>query len=90
MTRKCQKPGCKNCSTGFTSKHGCACPLIYDDHQTVFESREEREAEGRPVDPKWMQEQNVRLHRVEVLQMVAGMGGLSQGFVDLADGEDRA
>jgi hypothetical protein len=26
---------------------------------TVFESREEREAAGRPVDPKWMQEQNV-------------------------------
>ena len=59
MTRKCQKPGCKNCST-FTSKHGCACPQIYDDHITVFESREEREAQGRPVDPKWMQEQNVK------------------------------
>jgi hypothetical protein len=26
----------------------------------VFESREEREASGRPVDPKWMQEQNVK------------------------------
>ena len=24
------------------------------------------------------------------VQMVAGMGGLSQGFLDLADGEDRA
>ncbi len=61
VTRKCQKPGCKNCTTSFTSKHGCACPLIYDDHVTVFESREEREAAGRPVDPKWMQEQNVRI-----------------------------
>ncbi len=55
-TRKCLRVGCKNCGTGFTSKHGCACPEIYDDHHTVFESREEREAEGRPVDPKWMQE----------------------------------
>ena len=25
-----------------------------------------------------------------IIQMVAGMGGLSQGFVDLADGQDRA
>ena len=57
-TKKCQKPGCKTCH-GFTSKHGCNCPLVYDEHQTVFESREEREAVGRPVDPKWMQEQNV-------------------------------
>jgi len=24
------------------------------EHETVFESREEREAEGRAVDPKWM------------------------------------
>jgi len=31
------------------------------------------------VDPKWMQETN----------MVAGMGGLMNGFSDLADGEDR-
>ena len=46
----------------------------YDQHQTVFESREEREAEGRPVDPKWMQDQN----------MVGGMGGLTS-FGDLAD-----
>ena len=54
--------------------------MSYEAHQTVFETREEREAEGRPVDPKWMQDQN----------MVAGMGGLTQGFSDLADGEDRA
>jgi len=54
--------------------------MSYEVHQTVFETREEREAEGRPVDPKWMQDQN----------MVAGMGGLTQGYSDLADGEDRA
>jgi len=54
--------------------------MSYEVHQTVFETREEREAEGRPVDPKWMQDQN----------MVAGLGGLTQGFSDLADGEDRA
>ena len=60
--------------------HACSCGMSYEVHQTVFETREEREAEGRPVDPKWMQDQN----------MVAGMGGLTQGFSDLADGEDRA
>jgi len=48
------------------------------DHETVFQSREEREAEGRPVDPKWMQEQN----------MVAGMGGLQSDMQGLADGQD--
>ena len=61
-TFKCLKPGCKSCPTGFTSKHGCACPEIFNDHTTVFESREEREASGRAVDPKWMQEQNVTLN----------------------------
>ena len=45
----------------------------------MFESREEREAEGRAVDPKWMQDTN----------MVAGMGGLTAGFSDLADDQDR-
>ena len=53
-SKKCQKPGCK-CAL-FNSKHGCGCNLVYNDHETVFESREEREASGRPVDPKWMQE----------------------------------
>ena len=52
----------------------------YDVHETIFESREEREADGRAVDPKWMQDTN----------MVAGMGGLTNGYSDLADGEDRA
>ena len=45
-------------------------------HETVFESREEREADGRPVDPNWMQDTNI----------VGGMGGLTAGFSDLADG----
>lgn len=45
----------------------------------MFESREEREAEGRAVDPKWMQDTN----------MVAGMGGLTADYSDLADDQDR-
>ena len=53
--------------------------MPYDVHQTVFERREEREAEGRPVDPAWMAENN----------MVAGMGGLGTDFSALADGQDR-
>ena len=42
----------------------------------MFETRAEREAQGRPVDPEWMQEGN----------MVAGMGGLGNDFSSLADG----
>jgi hypothetical protein len=88
-TFKCLKPGCKNCPTGFTSKHGCACPEIFNDHETVFESREEREAVGRAVDPKWMQEQNVISIHLYLFQMTAGMGGLTQGFMDLVEGQDK-
>ena len=40
--------------------------MTFNDHVTVFETREEREAQGRPVDPKWMQDEN----------MAGGMGGL--------------
>ena len=55
--RKCGRgPNCKGGCMGFTSKHHCSCGLTFNEHQTVFESREEREAQGRPVDPKWMQE----------------------------------
>jgi hypothetical protein len=36
----------------------------------MLEWRSEREAEGRKVDPKWMQDDN----------MTAGMGGLLQDF----------
>ena len=48
----------------------------YDVHETVFETRAEREAEGRQVDAPWLQESN----------MVAGMGGLGHhDFGSLAD-----
>ncbi|CDW85039.1 UNKNOWN [Stylonychia lemnae] len=90
-TRKCLKPGCKNCHSGFTSKHGCSCPDVFDNHETVFETREEREMSGRPVDPKWMQEQNVTISidKLNIFQMTAGMGGLTQGFMDLVEGQDK-
>lgn len=58
-TKKCKRAGCK-CG-GFNSKHGDVCGLHFNDHETVFESREERQASGRPVDPKWMQDNNVIL-----------------------------
>lgn len=50
----------------FGSRHPCSCGLAFDDHETVFESREERVADGRAVDPKFMQENN----------MIGGTGGL--------------
>lgn len=61
----------------FSSKHPCSCGLTFNDHETVIETREEREEAGREVDPKWMQENN----------MIGGMGGLSS-FTGLADGAD--
>ena len=47
-------------------------------HETVFQSREEREAEVREVDPKWMQDEN----------MVAGMGALSNDMTGLVEAQD--
>ena len=77
--RKCLKePNCRNNCTGFQSKHHCNCGMTFDQHQTTFQSREEREAEGRQVDPKWMQEQN----------MVGGMGGLQNDFTGLLEAQD--
>jgi hypothetical protein len=54
----------------------------YGEHTTVFESREERERAGRPVDAGWM-EQAAR----EGLP-VCHLGGIL-GFSSLADGVDR-
>lgn len=61
----------------FSSRHPCSCGLTFNDHETVFESREERVEEGREVDPKWMQDNN----------MIGGMGGLT-GFTGLVEGAD--
>mmetsp|Transcript_921 Transcript_921/g.1650 ORF Transcript_921/g.1650 Transcript_921/m.1650 type:complete len:251 (+) Transcript_921:12-764(+) len=74
--RKCQRAGCS--CIAFNSKHSCNCGLSIMQHETIFESREERQADGRQVDPKWMQDQN----------MVGGMGGLTADFQALADGQD--
>lgn len=64
---------------GFASKHHCNCGQTFDEHRTVFESREERELQGRPVDPKWMQDQS----------MTAGMGGLvGDSHMQLAGGSE--
>ena len=53
--------------------------MTYDEHQTVFESRAEREMAGRPVDPSWMQNQN----------MVGGMGGLGNDFMSLVEEQNK-
>ena len=52
VTKKCKRAGCK-CSC-FYSRHACSCGMGYDVHQTVFETRAEREAQGRQVDAAWM------------------------------------
>ena len=78
VTRKPMAPGSK--CTVFSSRHACSCGMGYDVHETVFETRAEREAEGRQVDAPWLQESN----------MVAGMGGLGHhDFGSLADDQDK-
>ena len=52
-------------------------------HTTVFESREEREMAGRPVDPKWRQD--------APQAMAGGIGGLTaDSYMQLASGQDVA
>jgi len=75
--------GCPRGGTTFTSAMTCSCTQTYQQHRTVFESREERERDGRPVDAGWM-EQAAR----EGLP-VCHLGGIL-GFTSLADGVDRA
>ncbi|KAK3248658.1 hypothetical protein CYMTET_41883 [Cymbomonas tetramitiformis] len=47
-TRRCGRQNC-GCR-GFTSSFACSCGLPYTKHTTTFETRDEREACGRPVD----------------------------------------
>jgi len=52
--------------------------MTVPEHRTVFESRKEREDQGRPVDPAWMSEGN----------LAGGIAGLSN-FDAMADAADR-
>ena len=61
---------------GFTTSNSCSCTAPWSAHRTVFESREERETDGRPVDR----------HGGTIY---AAMGGLT-GFTSLVDGVDLA
>ena len=61
---------------GFTTSLSCSCKAPWSAHRTVFESREERERAGRPVDRYGG-------------TMYKGMGGLT-GFTSLVDGVDLA
>ena len=62
LTRKCGKCTCGH----FGSKFTCNCTYPYDDHMTVIETREERKAKGKGVDPGWMTN-----------NLSAGIGGLN-------------
>lgn len=75
--------GCPKGGAKFASSYTCSCTGCYNDHKTVFETRPEREQQGRPVDAGWM-EQAAR----EGLP-VCHLGGIL-GFSSLADGIDRA
>lgn len=73
---------CGKGSTKFCSSYNCSCTGTYNEHETVFESRAEREQAGRPVDAGWMEKASR-----EGLP-VCHLGGIL-GFSSLADGVDR-
>eukprot|EP00927_Polykrikos_kofoidii_P037746 TRINITY_DN31964_c0_g1_i1.p1 TRINITY_DN31964_c0_g1~~TRINITY_DN31964_c0_g1_i1.p1 ORF type:complete len:473 (+),score=64.18 TRINITY_DN31964_c0_g1_i1:32-1420(+) len=67
----------------FASSYNCSCTATFDQHETVFESRAERDRAGRPIDAGWMETASK-----EGLP-VCHLGGII-GFTSLADGIDRA
>jgi hypothetical protein len=73
--RKCKQGGCS--CTGFHTSLSCSCKDQYGAHQTVFETREERQAAGRPVD-----------NLAGGGQGYEALGGLTS-FSSLVDGIDR-
>lgn len=78
--RKCKRPNCK--CTNFGSKFTCNCGMGYDKHKTVIQTREERQAMGKPVEPGWFGG-----------SLMAGAGGLNNfGSMmnDVYEGEFQA
>lgn len=73
--RKCKQGGCA--CAGFHTSLSCSCRDQYGVHQTVFETREERQAAGRPVD-----------NLAGGGQGYEALGGLTS-FSSLVDGVDR-
>lgn len=67
----------------FKSSYTCSCQETYNNHTTVFESRQERELSGRQVDAGWMDQ------AAKEGLPVCHLGGIV-GFTSLADGMDRA
>eukprot|EP00930_Biecheleria_cincta_P089443 TRINITY_DN7874_c0_g1_i2.p1 TRINITY_DN7874_c0_g1~~TRINITY_DN7874_c0_g1_i2.p1 ORF type:complete len:376 (-),score=57.25 TRINITY_DN7874_c0_g1_i2:140-1267(-) len=67
----------------FKSSYTCSCHESYNNHTTVFESRQERELAGRQVDAGWMEEASKQG------LPVCHLGGIV-GFTSLADGMERA
>jgi len=49
ITKKCVKGQC-GCNVRFSSAWSCTCHLKFGEHKTVFETREERIALGKPVE----------------------------------------
>mmetsp|Transcript_13450 Transcript_13450/g.14911 ORF Transcript_13450/g.14911 Transcript_13450/m.14911 type:complete len:411 (-) Transcript_13450:6-1238(-) len=74
ITKRCKVGRCA-CPQKFTSSYSCNCGTKHMAHKTVFESREQRQALGKPVDSGGP-------------NMNAGMGGISN-YQSLLDGVDR-
>lgn len=78
-SRRCPAVG----QSSFTASTICSCTDGYPDHETVFESAEERQLAGRLTDSEWMQQAAAKG------LPVCHLGGI-MGFASLADGIDRA
>ncbi|CAD8206034.1 unnamed protein product [Paramecium octaurelia] len=77
ITKKCTKGQC-GCNTRFQSSWLCTCGQKYNDHVTIIETRDERLAQGKPVD-------DIRPDGSAIPYMPGGVASF-QALVDGADG----
>lgn len=75
LSKRCENPACR-CGE-FSSTHSCSCSRHYNDHETRFYSKSERQAMGKPTD-----------NLGGGGELYAGMGGLTD-FSDLVDGIEK-
>ena len=88
---------CKRCNcSAFAPTQSCPCGHPHRDHYTVYESRDERVADGRPVAGAWIQPTQRLGWYVSMWAGIAGsegagyagLGGVTD-FSSLVDGCDR-
>lgn len=79
VTKRCKEGKC-GCNQRFQSTWTCSCGAKFPDHETIFETREERVKQGKQVSDM------LRLN--DELNAPMGQGGL-MSFQSLVDGAER-